>query len=123
AATVSPGTCKYTLSGVGTAANVANASVTSCTSTLTIVQGTCTLTVTSTSTTLEKITFTSTTGLSPDHVTADLEVVKIPISGSAGCPANLQGSTNTGDLTGQYTVKAFSDVSGVEGAQVSLTST
>jgi hypothetical protein len=122
AATWSPGSCKFTLSGVGTAASIANVSVTGCTAGLSIVQGSCTLTISNTSVTLAQIKFTSTGG-SPDHVTADLEITKIPITGSAGCPANLVGSTNTGDLSGEYTVKAYSDVGGVKGAQVSLTST
>jgi hypothetical protein len=123
AATVSPGSCKYTVSSIGTPANIANVSIAGCTAGLTIVQGSCTLTINSTSITLQKITFTSTNGLSPDHVITELEVTKIPINGSAGCPANLVGSTNTGDLSGVYTVKAYVDNGGFEGAQTSLTST
>ncbi len=123
AATVRPGSCKYTLSGVGSAANVAGAQVTSCTSVLEIEQGTCILTVASSTSEYQKLTFTSTTGLSPDHVTADLEVKNIALTGDSGCPSNLVGTATHGELTGSYTVKAFSDVNGVEGAQVSLTST
>jgi hypothetical protein len=123
AATVSPGTCKYTLSGVETAASIANASITGCTSTLAIVQGSCTLSVASTSVALAQVKFTNTSELTPDHMTADLEFTKIPISGSAGCPANLVGSTNTADLSGSYTFKAFTYEGCVEGAQVNLTTT
>ncbi len=122
-ATVSPGTCKYTLSGVGTAAKVANASVTGCTSTLSITQGTCTLSVTSTSPTsetLEKVSFASVAG-AKSTVTATLEVKKIKVSGSTGCPANLQVAGNTGDLTGTQNVSAFENKAG--GAQVSLEAT
>ncbi len=123
AATVSPGTCTFTFSGVGLAALSFDVSVVNCTSTLSIVQGSCTLSVPNTVETLKTVSFTSTTGLSPDHVTLHFELKKIPISGSAGCPANLVGSTNTADTSGTITTKAFSDINGVEGSQVSLTAT
>lgn len=121
-ATISIGTCTLTLSGVGTPARTANGSIAGCTSPATITQGTCVLSATSTSTTLEKATATSVAG-PPKHIAVTLEVKKIPVTGGAGCPTNLQGAGLTGDLSGTLTIKAYSDVSGVEGVQTSLEAT
>ncbi len=123
AASCNPGTCKFTLSGVGAPAFTFNVSITGCTSAFSITQGTCTLTIGSTSTTLEKIVFSSVAGSNPSHVLAVLEVRKIPVVGDPGCPPDLQQAGNTGDLSGTQTTKAFSDSGGVEGAQVSLVAT
>ncbi len=121
-ATVNSNSCKYTLSGVGVTPLAVNFSVTSCTSTLTITQGTCVLTIPSSSETLERVTFTNVSA-SPKNLTANLEVKKIKVFGGTGCPANLQALGNTGDLTGTQTLKSFVDSSGVEGTQVSLEAT
>ncbi len=121
-ATCSPGTCRFTLSGVGTPALTFDFSITSCTSVFTITQGACVLTIPSTGV-LEKVLFSSVAGAVPKHVLATLEVKKIPVEGDVGCPAALQAAGNTGDLSGTITTKAFSDVSGVEGAQVNLEAT
>jgi hypothetical protein len=43
--------------------------------------------------------------------------------GSAGCPANLVGTGENGELNGTTTIKAYKDVAGVEGEQVDLEAT
>jgi hypothetical protein len=122
-ATVNPNSCKYTLTDTLTALT-ANADVTECgTGKIEITQGTCVLTIGNTSTALEDITFSNVAGSSPKHVLATLNVKKIPVTGDSGCTANLQAAGLTGDLTGTQTVKAYEDISGAEGPQVSLEAT
>ncbi len=59
--------------------------------------------------------------------TADIEATLagtgVEWEGSSGCPSNLVGAHSTGDWSGLMTFKAFEDVSGVEGAEVSLQTT
>ncbi len=123
-ATVTPGTCKYTLTSTPTS-QVWNVDLVGCTSTLSITQGTCVLSVPSTSAALPKVTFVSVpaTASTKAHVTATLEVKGLSVTGGSGCPANLQVAGNTADLTGTQTIKAYFDTGGTEGAQVSLIAT
>ncbi len=52
-----------------------------------------------------------------------LNIRKLLMEGGPGCPANLQAAGITGDWTGTQVIKAFSDLGGVEGSQVSLEGT
>jgi hypothetical protein len=114
--------CEYRLNSTATAqtwsADVACPSG----ETIAVVQGSCVITIPSQIGRLVVTTADEGSGSTAD-VLANLNVSGIAVTGGSGCPANLIGSENKGDLTGTQTIKAFRDVSGKKGAQVSLTAT
>jgi hypothetical protein len=123
--------CTYTITNTTTALT-AKADITNCPlnptakekeegkGPITITQAGCNITIGNQGP-LGTITFANSTGVTPADVTANLNITGITYTGDTGCPANVLGTHSDGDLTGSYTLKAFKDESGKEGAQVSLT--
>ena len=112
--------CKFTMTG-GVAANTAQVDIVGCTSSLTITQGSCSITVKEQGP-LSHIVFSNVPG-SPTHIAANFTIQGIHYEGDAGCGTNVIGTHVDGDLTGEMTIKAFSDNNGFEGGQVALETT
>jgi hypothetical protein len=114
--------CRYTLTNTPTA-KAFNLDFTSCTKPLEIIQGTCVVTIGNQGP-LGTITMASLAG-PPKEVEATFAVKGITWSAGAGCPANINETTNAAfaELTGITKFRALVDTGGVEGAQTSLEAT
>jgi hypothetical protein len=120
-ARVTTGTCSYTLSG--TAERTATFSIVGCTAGNEIryeVTSTSCVVTTGNQATGGHVTFAK--GASNDLVGQNT-ITGVTTVGSATCPVSIRGTVTTGQWTGTETIRAFKDISGVEGEQVNLEAT
>jgi hypothetical protein len=122
--TVDVNGCKYTITGAGEPALTAKLDIVGCESGkhLTVTQGTCELTIPEQNG-LSHVVFSNVAGSKPTHAVISVTFQGITYEGDTGCGVNVQGLHHDADLNGETTLKAFQDINGIEGAQVSLEAT